>query len=397
MKSFFFALVNKMLYETLELEAPLTIQVYPDYLWREDYAVRNNYYDRNPEIRNSKSIYCRNLNDFISSKAINELFKWIFQQIDHPLVKERFDIEYHDVKLTRYTVGGHFGRHFDPKPKPTSLFKVLIFPGNPEYCGGDLIFYENGHEEILQPSTFTKTTAVLLRYGIEHQVSKITSGVRYVVSISIELNSDYSLYLNVPPMDWKFKVEAYSIEISPEEEAQLRETERLIQKEIRSIDIEIEEMTKTLRQKKDEMYEKLQEIEKSLKHDDIRVREVLGKLDEIFLEHAVAVIPLSHYYDKNSKLMGFDMKIYSALIGKYQMRICRYQKITTHEYGSNSDHRQLQLSDDDDVEKLGPDISEDQIIGLEEPFDSSSRSVYNDNTYDPQTVYYLCALLVIKS
>jgi len=129
---------------------------------------------------------------------------WSYSKYLEPLVPTMWqpfhrqeDRTIQGVVLLRYQVGGHFVRHRDAPTAPTHFGTILLFPPatwcHPEgFEGGDLLLFEKGTDgaEItltLQPSTFTAWTEVALPLSMEHAVTPVTRGTRYVFKAGLHV------------------------------------------------------------------------------------------------------------------------------------------------------------------------------------------------------------------
>ena len=99
-------------------------------------------------------------------------------------------VDYRD-KFLKYEVGDHFDTfHYDTFKNSNERGTLLIFPPNKYnvFTGGHLVFKNDaGEEKIVDPSQFTKWTAVA--FGkVLHKCTPITSGTRYVLKYTIKAN-----------------------------------------------------------------------------------------------------------------------------------------------------------------------------------------------------------------
>jgi len=87
-----------------------------------------------------------------------------------------------DVQILKYTINSQFPKHRDSdntiptNPNQQRLFTIGILL-NEDFEGGDLIVYDN------KKNYLKKTTgnSYIFESSLEHEVTKITSGIRYVL------------------------------------------------------------------------------------------------------------------------------------------------------------------------------------------------------------------------
>jgi len=96
-----------------------------------------------------------------------------FQKINKSLVSPVYLMR---TKIIKYEQNGYFDWHTDFKSAPTHLYNLLIYPPYSickKYTGGELVIInKEGHEQSIDPKTFTKWTTVVLDLDTKHSVNR---------------------------------------------------------------------------------------------------------------------------------------------------------------------------------------------------------------------------------
>ena len=115
----------------------------------------------------------------------------------------RFD----PVKVLRYLPGCFFKCHTDTRKGLDHQLTLLIFPPLKNYEGGELILHtSDGDINVEEHRNPTEWTMVLFRPDVPHEVTPLTSGVRYVFKtafFSDEYTGNVDKIINSKPLDGK--------------------------------------------------------------------------------------------------------------------------------------------------------------------------------------------------
>lgn len=100
----------------------------------------------------------------------------------------------YDFRILKYTEGCFFQRHSDGQKNKFHIGTMILLPPLKynDYTGGELVVYEKDENtqqerETVFQSHDTDWTFIFLKIGTEHEVKKVTSGVRY------SFTCDYSI------------------------------------------------------------------------------------------------------------------------------------------------------------------------------------------------------------
>ena len=101
--------------------------------------------------------------------------------------KLEYEIDIDKLLLLKYVEGSSFPIHTHTKITDNHLGDLIIYSPNQDFSGGDLIIHHHDHKEIVTTSNLKEWKCVFLPLSIPHEVTPITSGVRY--SFKYELYS----------------------------------------------------------------------------------------------------------------------------------------------------------------------------------------------------------------